>query len=121
MPADGKPPLLWPRPSAGAGMSLRGRLAGRGGATFVALEVGVLEAWLTADGGGLADIEGDGEDLDELTPFVCIPGGTGRLIFDAVLECTAETTGAIVSLDAPSRSRRQASQRPRLSPQSVAI
>jgi hypothetical protein len=67
-----------------------------------------LDGWRTADGAGFADIEGDGEDFDELTPFVCMPGGTGRLILDVMFDCTAVTTGAIVDLNAPSRSRRQA-------------
>jgi hypothetical protein len=104
-----------------ADMSFRGRLAGRGGAAFALLDGGGLEGWRTADGGGLADIEGEGEDLDELTPFVCMPGGTGRLIFDVMFDCTAVTTGAIGTLNAPSRSRRQASQRRRLSCQVAAL
>jgi hypothetical protein len=93
MLADLKPALLWPRPSTGAVISLRGRLAGRGGTEFAPLDVGGLEGWRAADGGGLADSEGEGDDLEELTPFVCMPGGTGRLIF--VLDWTAVTTGAI--------------------------
>lgn len=89
-------------------MSFRGRLAGRGGAELAPLDVGGLDGWRTADGGGFEDIDGDGEDFDELTPFVCMPGGTGRLILDVMLDCTAVTTGAIVNLNAPSRGRRQA-------------
>lgn len=67
-----------------------------------------MDGWRTADGAGFADIEGDGEDFDELTPFVCMPGGTGRLILDVMFDCTAVITGAIVNSNAPSRGRRQA-------------
>ena len=37
---------------------------------------------LDAEGSLLADIDGDGEEVEELIPFVWIPGGTGRFIFE---------------------------------------
>lgn len=89
-------------------MSFRGgRLAGRGGTPFAPLDVGGFDGWRTVDGAGLVDIDGDGEDLEDLTPFVCMPGGIGRLILDVVFDCTAVTTGAIGKFNAPSRSRRR--------------
>jgi hypothetical protein len=46
---------------------------------------------LEPEGSLLADIDGDGEEADELIPFVWIPGGTGRFIF--------EDTGWVVVAD----------------------
>jgi hypothetical protein len=72
------------------------------------LDVGGLDGWRTVDGTGFTDIEGDGDDFEELTPFVCMPAAAGRLILDVVFDCTAVTTGAIGDLQrAPSRHRRQ--------------
>lgn len=41
-------------------------------------EVGVCFA---LSGGFLADMEGDGDDVDGMAPLVWMPGGTGRLAF----------------------------------------
>jgi hypothetical protein len=46
---------------------------------------------LEPEGSLLADIDGDGEEAEELIPFVWIPGGTGRFIF--------EDTGWVVVAD----------------------
>lgn len=43
----------------------------------------------------MADIFGEGEDWDEDTPLVWIPGGGGRLILGVGGGGTAATTGAM--------------------------
>jgi hypothetical protein len=50
--------------------------------------------YLAAEGSLLADIEGDGEELDELIPLVLIPGGAGRLILEE-RDCVTLAEGAI--------------------------
>lgn len=55
---------------------------------------------VTAGGGRLAVIFGDGEDCNEDTPFVWIPGGGGRLILGVGGGgTTAATTGAMVDVE----------------------
>lgn len=49
-----------------------------------------------AEFGNLAlDSEGEGEDVEEFMPFVCMPGGTGRLIL-AGSACVVAVTGAML-------------------------
>lgn len=46
------------------------------------------------DGSLLLEIEGDGEEVEELMPFVWMPGGTGRLTLDGC-DWVAVVEGAI--------------------------
>jgi hypothetical protein len=48
------------------------------------LLVAEFGAILEPEGSLLADIDGDGEDVEELIPFVWMPGGTGRFIFEDI-------------------------------------
>lgn len=57
------------------------------------LEAGFGE-YFAAPGSLLADIEGEGDDVEELIPFVCMPGGIGRLTFEDS-DCVAVAEGAI--------------------------
>ena len=58
------------------------------------LLVAEFGGYLAAEGSLLADIEGDGEELDELIPLVFIPGGTGRFILEE-RDCVTVADGAI--------------------------
>ncbi len=49
------------------------------------------------EGSRPADIDGEGEEVEELIPFVCIPGGIGRLILPAC-DWAAMAEGAISDL-----------------------
>lgn len=51
-------------------------------------------------GGFFADIDGDGDEFDDVTPLVWMPGGTGRLALVAPFCCTTGLAGAIVARDA---------------------
>jgi hypothetical protein len=44
-----------------------------------------------------ADIEGDGEEVEEWMPFVCIPGGMGRFALEES-DWTAVADGAILDI-----------------------
>lgn len=57
----------------------------------------------TAGGGRLADMFGDGDDWDDDTPFVWIPGGGGRLILGVGGGGTAATMGAMAAIECSSR------------------
>ncbi len=61
------------------------------------LAVGGLEGWRAAEGGArLAEMEGDGDDREDVTPLVWMPGGMGRLILvGAEAAGAAATVGAI--------------------------
>jgi len=50
--------------------------------------------YFAAPGNLLADIDGEGEEVEELIPFVWMPGGTGRLTFEDS-DCVAVAEGAI--------------------------
>jgi hypothetical protein len=65
------------------------------GVVLVPFVVGGLEGWRTTDGARFADIEGEGDERDEATPLVCIPGGGGRLILDATDADGVAVTGAM--------------------------
>jgi len=97
MLADLRPALLWPLPSACPEPSLRCRLGGRADAGVAPFAVGGLEGWRLADGGArFADMEGDGDERDAVTPLVWIPGGIGRFILVEVGAAGAATAvGAI--------------------------
>jgi hypothetical protein len=70
------------RPAIWTEGSLRVRFTGRAEGGFVPFGVADVGGGCFALGGGFfADMDGEGDDLDELTPFVWIPGGIGRLIF----------------------------------------
>ena len=85
MLADLRPALLWPLPNTCPETSLRCRLGGRADAGAVPFAVGGFEGWRVAEGGArLADMEGDGDERDVVTPLVWMPGGMGRLILVAV-------------------------------------
>lgn len=99
MLADRKPTLLFlcPLPNICPGVSLLARLADRTPALVFPVPL------LVAEFGGLplcgslpVDIEGDGEEVDECMPFVCIPGGIGRLTL-AGSDWTDVAEGAILS------------------------
>ena len=63
------------------------------------LLVAELGAYFAAEGSLPADIDGDGDEVEELMPFVlvCIPCGTGRLILvDIDWDVVAE--GAILNV-----------------------
>ncbi len=45
------------------------------------LAVAVAAVCFALEGGRLAEREGEGDDLEELAPFVWMPGGTGRFAF----------------------------------------
>ncbi len=79
--ADRRPTLLFlcPRPRSWGGTS-RLRFADLAPELLPApLLVAEFGGYLAADGSLLADIDGEGEEVEECMPFVCIPGGTGRL------------------------------------------
>jgi hypothetical protein len=97
MLADLRPALLWPLPSACPETSRRGRLGGRAEVGVGPVAVGGLDGWRTAEGGArLADMEGDGEEREDGTPFVWMPGGIGRFILVwAGVAGAATTVGAI--------------------------
>jgi len=83
MLADRSPALfLDPRPATCTEGSRRGRFGWRT-ATLPAEFAAVAEVGgcFALDGGRFADSEGDGDDLEELTPLVWMPGGTGLLAF----------------------------------------
>lgn len=44
----------------------------------------------------LAEIEGDGEEVEECMPFVCMPGGMGRFALEES-DWTAVAEGAILA------------------------
>ena len=51
-----------------------------------------------APGGSLpADIDGEGDEVEEFMPFVWIPGGTGRFTLEES-DCVAVAEGAILYL-----------------------
>lgn len=77
--------FLWPLPNSCAGASRLERFAERAAELFPApLLVAEFGATLEPEGSLLADMDGDGEDVEEWMPFVCIPGGTGRFIFEDI-------------------------------------
>lgn len=49
---------------------------------------------LEPEGSLLADIDGDGDEVEEWMPLVWMPGGIGRLILDDT-DCVATAGGAI--------------------------
>ena len=51
--------------------------------------------YLAVEGSLPLVIDGDGEEVDELMPFVWMPGGTGRLTLVGC-DCVAVVEGAIV-------------------------
>lgn len=69
---------------------------------------------LELGGGFFADIKGDGEDVEEETPFVWMPGGTGLFALVAPFCCAA--TGAMVARMAGGAGPRVKSQNSRPSP-----
>lgn len=56
--------------------------------------------YFAAPGSLLADIEGEGDEVEELIPFVWMPGGTGRLTFEDS-DCVAVAEGAIARTTLP--------------------
>jgi hypothetical protein len=81
MLADLRPALLWPLPNTCPEVSLRCRLGWRADAGAVPFAVGGFEGWRAAEEGArLADMEGDGDEREAVTPLVWMPGGMGRLI-----------------------------------------
>lgn len=83
---DRNPTLLFlcPRPRIWGGGSRLARFADRGAerllpAPLLVAEVGGYFAVL---GSLPADIDGEGDDAEDLMPFVWMPGGTGRLILE---------------------------------------
>ena len=86
MLADRSPPLATrcPRPSILEGGPSRWiRFADRGPDVLLPTPLLVAEfGFLPPDGSLPADIEGEGEDVEELMPFVWMPGGIGRLILE---------------------------------------
>jgi hypothetical protein len=88
-------PFLCPLPSSCGGASRRERFAERTVELFpTPLPVAEFGATLEPDGSLLADIEGDGEEVEELIPFVWMPGGTGRFILEDI-DCIVVADGAI--------------------------
>jgi hypothetical protein len=64
-------PFLWPLPSNWAGASRLGRVADRTAELFpTPLLVAELGPILDPEGSLLADIDGDGDEVEELIPFV---------------------------------------------------
>ena len=55
---------------------------------------------LEAEGNRPADIDGDGEEVEELMPFVWMPGGTGRFALVETDVTAEEAEGAIFSVSA---------------------
>ena len=103
---DRRPTLLflWPRPSNCTGVSRRVRLADRAPEALVATALPAAEVGgcFAPDVPLLADIDGEGEELAALMPFVCIPGGIGRLTLPGtVLAAVAEGAifGALTGTD----------------------
>jgi hypothetical protein len=88
--------FLCPRPNDCPGVSRRIRFADRAPELLgpTPLLVAEFGGYLAAEGSLLADIEGDGEELDELIPLVFIPGGTGRFILEE-RDCVTVAEGAI--------------------------
>jgi len=73
MLADRSPTLLflWPRPSSCGGASRLVRFADRAAELFpIPLLVAEFGATLEPEGSLLADIDGEGEEVEELIPFV---------------------------------------------------
>ena len=106
MLADLSPALLRdPRPAICAGMSRLLRLGGRTAVTVAPFVLTVIGGCLAVDGGFLADRDGEGDDVEELTPFVWMPGGTGRLALVGMTGGgTAVTeTGAIAAVQSWTR------------------
>lgn len=73
-------------------------MEGRLGAAFAPLAFAEFGVCLAADGGRFEERDGDGDDLEELTPLVWMPGGTGRFIFEGMFGWTAVATGAIFAV-----------------------
>lgn len=82
-------------PSIGVEGSRRARFTGRTVDAVMDRSLAELGGCFALGGGFFADIEGDGEDASEETPFVWIPGGTGRFALPATLGCAA--TGAMIA------------------------
>jgi len=98
MLADLRPALLWPLPSTCPGPSLRCRFGGRTGVGAGPFVVGGLEGWRGAAEGvaRFADMDGDGDEREVMTPLVWMPGGMGRLsLVGAGATGAATTVGAI--------------------------
>ena len=87
--------LLCPLPKAWVEPSLLKRFADRGPDAPTPLLVAEWGGFFAEFGNLALDNDGDGEDVEELMPFVCIPGGTGRLIL-AGSACVVVVTGAML-------------------------
>jgi hypothetical protein len=103
---DRRPTLLflWPRPSNCTGVSRRVRLADRAPEALVATALPVAEVGgcFAPDVPLLADKDGEGEEVAALMPFVCMPGGIGRLTLPwTVLAAVADGAifGALIGAD----------------------
>jgi hypothetical protein len=96
MLADLSPALLCPRPSICPGGSFRCRFAGF--AAFWPIAFGGFDGWRAVEGGRFADMDGDGDDLEDMAPLVWIPGGAGRLTLVGMPGWTAVMTGAMSGL-----------------------
>jgi hypothetical protein len=87
MLADLKPTLLFlcPRPSNCPGASRLALFAERGPEVLLPTPLLVAEfgGYFAPDGSLLADIDGDGDEVEECTPFVIMPGG--RLTLDVTV------------------------------------
>jgi hypothetical protein len=114
MLAERSPALfLEPRPASPCpGVSRRIRVGGR--IMLFPLGRAEVEGWpLALDGGRFAERDGDGDDLDELTPFVWMPGGTGRFALvgmtgggTAVTETGAIAPASVVPPSGPAQRAR---------------
>ncbi len=100
MLVDLRPALfLDTRPAICTDASRLGRFGGRTVVAPPPLAVTNVVGCFALDGGRFAEREGDGDDLEELTPLVWMPAGTGRLAFVGIVGGgTAVTvTGAIAA------------------------
>lgn len=105
---DRNPAVLGPLDKATPGPSLRGRLGGRAdtGVAPFAVVCGFDGGRVAEGGARFADMEGEGDDRDATAPFVCMPGGIGRLtLVGPGTTGEATTVGAIET--APASERQQ--------------
>jgi hypothetical protein len=85
------------RPCSCNAVSRRDRLTGRTVDAVMALSLAECGGCFALGGGFFADIDGDGDDFEEImAPFVWIPGGIGRFTLLATFCWVIGPTGAIV-------------------------
>lgn len=70
-------------PAAWDEVSRRARFTGRTVEAVMDRSLAEFGACFALVGGFLADMEGEGDEFDDVMPFVWIPGGTGRFILAA--------------------------------------